>query len=88
MKIVTTFIYPPIPLREFDWLAYEEDLTSDREGYGPSGYGRTELSALRRFLDDLENDIDWGNDDINGRLTKIMAEVEFHISLLTGECLK
>jgi hypothetical protein len=42
MKVVTTHIYPPIPLRTFDWCAHFEG-EEERGGYG---YGRTEQEAL------------------------------------------
>jgi hypothetical protein len=41
MKIVTSFIYPPIPIRRFDWMAH---IDGDEEG--PTGYGETEADAL------------------------------------------
>ena len=39
-KIVTNYIYPPIPQRHFDWLAHYDDPE------GPTGYGRTEQDAI------------------------------------------
>jgi len=44
--IVTAFVNPPIPVRDFDWSA-------TRDGYDegdPIGWGRTEAAAI----DDLE----------------------------------
>lgn len=41
MKIVTTFIYPPIPDRRFDWQA----VTDDYEPGDPMGHGATEAEA-------------------------------------------
>lgn len=36
-KIITTFVYPPIPLRQFDWVAYRDGTEeSGRYGYGPT----------------------------------------------------
>lgn len=52
MKIRTEFVYPPIPIREFDWIAVDDD-TYD----GPScpiGYGRTEQEAIKDLLEQLE----------------------------------
>ena len=41
-KIVTNYIYPPIPLRQFDWSA-----TYDNYEPGcPIGYGSTEQDAI------------------------------------------
>jgi hypothetical protein len=47
-KIVTTFIYPPIPIRRFDWLAmFEGD-----DGDSPrKGYGTTEQEAIADLLE-------------------------------------
>ena len=42
VKIVTDFIYPPIPDRRFDWSA----VTDNYEGGAPIGYGRTEAEAI------------------------------------------
>lgn len=49
-KIVTSNVYPPIPVRDFDWVAYRE---GDEEN-GPRGYGKTETEAVR----DLEENYD------------------------------
>jgi hypothetical protein len=48
MKIVTQYIYPPVPFRDHDWMAYD----SDEEGEGPTGYGETEVAALKDFIDE------------------------------------
>ncbi len=48
-KIMTTFVFPPIPTRQFDWQAHydgEEDEQYD------AGYGRTEADAI---VDLIEN---------------------------------
>lgn len=47
-KIVTALEYPPIPLRQYDWVAF-------RDGYeelGKYGYGRTEEDAIQALLAD------------------------------------
>ena len=41
-KIITHYVYPPIPDRRFDWCAYR-DGTEERGHYG---YGRTEQEAI------------------------------------------
>ena len=41
-KIVTDNICPPIPDRQFDWIAYFD---GDEEN-GPCGYGPTEEAAV------------------------------------------
>lgn len=50
MKILTSFVYPPIPVRNFDWQAIVE-------GYEPGdalGYGFTEDEAIADLLSKLE----------------------------------
>lgn len=46
MKIVTHYVYPPIPIRCFDWVAYLEG----QEESGPYGNGRTEEEAIADLL--------------------------------------
>jgi hypothetical protein len=40
-KVVTSNIFPPIPLRQFDWCAY---FGGEEEGL--TGYGATEADAI------------------------------------------
>jgi hypothetical protein len=49
MKIRTYHVYPPIPIRDFDWSAVDDD-TYDGEGC-PIGYGRTEQEAIADLLE-------------------------------------
>jgi hypothetical protein len=47
MNIKTSFVYPPIPTRDFDWEAYID-------GYEPGdalGYGATEEEAIADLLE-------------------------------------
>jgi hypothetical protein len=47
MKIITEFVYPPIPIRRYDWNAV-------REGYDegdPVGWGATEQEAINELLE-------------------------------------
>lgn len=51
MKIRTSYVYPPIPTRRFDWAAWVDG----HEESGQVGYGATEAEAieeLREMLDD------------------------------------
>ena len=48
MKIRTEFVYPPIPLRQFDWSAVDDD-TYDGDGC-PIGRGATEAEAISDLL--------------------------------------
>jgi hypothetical protein len=55
MKIRTSHIYPPIPIRSFDWSAIDDD-TYDYDS--PIGYGPTEPAAIADLLQQIaeEND--------------------------------
>lgn len=52
MKIVTHYDPKPIPLRQFDWDAIDDD-TYDGEGC-PVGYGATEQEAIGDLKEQLE----------------------------------
>ena len=49
MRIVTTFYYPPIPDRRFDWQAIDDD-THDGSPGSPIGYGATEREAIEDLI--------------------------------------
>lgn len=42
-RIITSFQYPPIPIRTHDWCAYRENDVEDSSRYG---WGRTEEAAI------------------------------------------
>lgn len=44
-EIVTSFVYPPIPDRRFDWCAYFKG----EEERGDYGWGATEQEAVADF---------------------------------------
>lgn len=47
-KVITTYVFPPIPSRRFDWSAHyegEEDEKMDR------GWGRTQMAAVMDLKD-------------------------------------
>jgi predicted RNase H-like HicB family nuclease len=46
--IITENVYPPIPIRQFDWAAY-------RDPEGSVGWGKTEAEAIAA-LRELEED--------------------------------
>ena len=52
MHIITRNIYPPIPIREFDWTA----VTDNYDLGSPVGYGRTEQEAIADLLMQIEED--------------------------------
>ncbi len=45
MKVIVSYYEPPIPIRNFDWLAY-----FDGREEGPCGYGKTKMEALDDLL--------------------------------------
>jgi hypothetical protein len=49
-KVVTENIYPPIPIRQFDWTAHYDDPE------GPCGYGATEAEAIADLLENHPRD--------------------------------
>jgi hypothetical protein len=53
MKIITTYEYPPIPIRIFDWSAIDYETY---DGEGPIGTGKTEESAVRDLLEQITED--------------------------------
>lgn len=53
MKVRTDFIYPPIPIRDFDWCAVDDE-TYDGDGSHPIGYGRTETAAIADLMNEIE----------------------------------
>lgn len=51
MNIRTTLVYPPIPIRDFDWCAVDDD-TYDGPGC-PIGYGVTKKAAVADLMDQM-----------------------------------
>lgn len=51
MKIVTSFIFPPIPDRRFDWCAWTDEVGEE----GPRGFGATEAEAIADLMIELED---------------------------------
>ena len=59
MNIRTTFIFPPIPDRRFDWQAIDDDTydgAPDSATRNHIGYGRTEAEAISDLMEKLEDD--------------------------------
>lgn len=71
MNISTSFEYPPIPDRRFDWLAVDDD-TYDGEGC-PIGHGRTEAEAVLDLLDQIEANLE-PEDARNHTVERIRSE--------------
>lgn len=49
-KVTTEFIFPPIPVREFDWVATFDDY----EPGGPVGRGATEAEAIEDLMIEVD----------------------------------
>lgn len=56
MKVVTHFIYPPIPFRGCDWQATIDSYDGDENA--PRGFGPTQAEAVADLLDQLDNEAD------------------------------
>ena len=54
-RIVTQFVYPPIPIRSLDWCATFDDYDGAPDaGHQCMGHGATELQAVCDLYDDYE----------------------------------
>jgi len=53
IDVETTYVYPPIPDRRFDWQAVLKD--HDPESHAPVGHGATEEEAILDLLNNLED---------------------------------
>ncbi len=55
MKIKTTYVFPPIPLRCFDWSAIDDDTYDGAEdSHCPIGHGATEQEAIDDLMRQIE----------------------------------
>lgn len=52
VKVHTTFVYPPLPVRHFDWHCIDEDYDGAPDA-GPQlvGTGATEIEAIYHYLE-------------------------------------
>lgn len=57
MNILTEYLYPPIPIRQFDWSAIDDD-TYSGDPADPIGYGATEQAAIDNLLQQLNDQQD------------------------------
>lgn len=58
MKIITTYIHPPIPIRCFDWQAVTNDYDGAPDASWPAnciGYGNTEAEAIADLNEQLDD---------------------------------
>ena len=49
-KVVTQFVYPPIPIRTMDWQAHYDNDEPDDNGQMDCGHGKTEREAIHDLL--------------------------------------
>lgn len=54
MKVILSYICPPIPDRSMDWEAYIDN--DDGNEDAPRGHGFTKLSALENLLEQFDGD--------------------------------
>jgi hypothetical protein len=50
--IITSHVYPPIPIRAYDWCAHADG----HEECGPVGWGETEAAALADLAQQSERE--------------------------------
>jgi|688.fasta_scaffold316540_2 hypothetical protein len=53
MKIVTDYWQKPMPIRDHDWSAIDDETYSGEET-DCIGYGKSEIEAIRDLLDQIE----------------------------------
>ncbi len=53
MKILTQHVFPPIPIRLFDWSAVKDGDCGCPECHAPIGRGRTRLEAILDLWDQV-----------------------------------
>lgn len=54
-KIITTFVYPPIPIRSLDWSAHFDGDEPDDDGHMLVGRGATEGEAIQDLKERIED---------------------------------
>lgn len=50
-KIITSFVYPPIPIRTMDWCAHRDGDEPNDGGGMRQGWGRTEDEAVKDLIE-------------------------------------
>lgn len=79
LSIRTEHIYPPIPCREFDWVAYDDDRFDGAEdSHCPAGFGATEAAAIvDLILETMQEWPDRGDKD---------AAWEYRLNCMAEDC--
>ena len=65
-KIITSYDYPPIPLRNMDWSAHFDGDEPDDNGQMMMGHGATRNAAIDDLLDLYEGADQDAPDEYNG----------------------
>jgi hypothetical protein len=56
MKVRTEYVFPPIPLRQFEWMAYDDDTYCGcGECHCLTGHGATEQEAIADLNEQMED---------------------------------
>lgn len=56
LNIRTSFVYPPIPIRQFDWSAVDDDTYDGADdSHCPIGHGATEQEAIDDLMQQIED---------------------------------
>lgn len=58
MRIIQNHVYPPIPIRSFDWEAYDENKFCCPECGLTVGRGPTRLTALLDLWDQMVDELE------------------------------
>jgi hypothetical protein len=54
-KIITSYEFPPIPIRRFDWLAVYDDYDGAPDSCCPTGCGATEQEAIDNLIENTND---------------------------------
>lgn len=54
----TSYVHPPIPIRGYDWAAYDDDTYDGAPDAGPQivGHGPTEEQAIANYIEQLREE--------------------------------
>lgn len=57
IRIRTNYDYPPIPIRQFDWSAIDDDTYDGADdSHCPIGHGTTEAEAIEDLLEQIADE--------------------------------
>lgn len=58
-KIITTFVYPPIPVRNMDWQAHFDGDEPNDDGHMLTGEGATEAEAIADLIESIDDQAEY-----------------------------